>query len=121
MHYNVAVLGASSDESRYSNQALHLLSSYGHQVFPIHPSLSEISNIPVYKDLTAISQPIHTLTVYVRPEISATLVDKIITLRPQRVIFNPGTENAELSEKLSTQGIADENACTLVLLRTGQF
>lgn len=121
MQYKVAVLGASDDESRYSHQALRLLSSFGNEVFPIHPSLSVISNVPVFHDLEAITQPIHTLTVYVRPEISANLVDKIIKLHPQRVIFNPGTENPELAGKLKSEGIEVENACTLVLLRTGQF
>ena len=47
--------------------------------------------------------------------------DALIAARPARVIFNPGTENPELEEKLAAAGIATVRACTLVLLRTGQF
>jgi predicted CoA-binding protein len=121
MGLNVAILGASDDESRYSNMALHLLQSYKHQAFPIHPKLTEISGTPVFKDISSLPEKIHTLTVYVRPELSTPLKDQILKLKPERVIFNPGTENPELAEELYQQGIHTEDACTLVLLRTGQF
>lgn len=119
--YNVAILGASDDESRYSNKALHLLTENQHHVFPIHPSLKEISGHKVYKDLQSLPEKIHTLTMYVRPEISTTLKEQIIKLHPVRVIFNPGTENRSLAEELEGNGIQTEEACTLVLLRTHQF
>lgn len=121
MGYNVAILGASDDTSRYSNKALHLLAENKHQVFPVHPTLKEIAGHPVYADLTKIPEKIHTLTVYVRPEISSSVKEKIVQLNPTRVIFNPGTENSQLATELEKNGIATENACTLVLLRTGQF
>lgn len=121
MSYNVAILGASDDEGRYSNQALHLLVQYKHKVFPIHPTLKEISGYSVFANLGSIPEKIHTLTVYVRPEISASLKDAIVHLGPKRVIFNPGAENSKLASELKHHGIEVENACTLVLLRTGQF
>jgi len=37
------------------------------------------------------------------------------------VIFNPGTENPDEYEGLRAAGIEPTEACTLVLLRTGQF
>lgn len=121
MGYNVAILGASDDQSRYSNQALHLLDRYKHKVFPIHPVLKEIAGHCVYSDLSAVSEKIHTLTIYVRPQISVSLKDKILQMNPKRVIFNPGAENEELAQELRQHGIETENACTLVLLRTNQF
>jgi predicted CoA-binding protein len=64
---------------------------------------------------------VDTVTLYVGPTISLTLKDKLIALKPRRVIFNPGTENAPLQLTLTSAGIACEEACTLVLLHTGQF
>jgi predicted CoA-binding protein len=58
---------------------------------------------------------------YVGPGISRELTPEILRLKPKRVIFNPGSENPELAEKLREIGVAVENACTLVLLRTKQF
>jgi predicted CoA-binding protein len=118
---NAAVLGASNKPERYSYQAVKLLAEKGHTVFPVHPALAAIDGTPAFKQLGDIPVPIHTLTVYVGPERSATLAAAILAARPQRVIFNPGAENPALAQQLQAAGIQVENACTLVLLRTGQF
>lgn len=117
----VVIIGASDNSERYSHQAQLLLRQHGHEVVPVHPKLAEIEGVPVVADVSAISGPVDTVTLYVGPQISLTLKDKLIALKPRRVIFNPGTENAALEEALTNAGIACEEACTLVLLRTGQF
>jgi uncharacterized protein len=118
---NVAVLGASNKPERYSFQAVKLLAEKGHAVCPVHPALATIDGVPVFKQLRDIPVPLHTLTVYVGPERSTALAAAILAARPQRVIFNPGAENPVLAQQLQGAGIRVENACTLVLLRTGQF
>ena len=117
----VVIIGASDNLERYSHQAQLLLRQHGHEVVPVHPKLAEIEGVPVVADVSDISGPVDTVTMYVGPQISLTLKDKLIALKPRRVIFNPGTENAALEESLTAAGIACEEACTLVLLRTGQF
>jgi predicted CoA-binding protein len=117
----VVIIGASDNPERYSHQAQLLLRQHGHEVVPVHPKLAEIEGVPVVADLSAISGPVDTVTLYVGPAISAGLKDSLVALKPRRVIFNPGTENAALEESLIAAGIACEEACTLVLLRTGQF
>ncbi|MFA5343131.1 MAG: CoA-binding protein [Kiritimatiellia bacterium] len=94
---NAAVLGASNKRERYSYQAVKLLAEKSHAVFPVHPAISEIDGIPVFKRLADISVPIHTITVYLAPERSAALADEILAARSKRVIFNPGAENPELA------------------------
>lgn len=117
----VVIIGASDNPERYSHQAQLLLRQHGHEVVPVHPKLAEIEGVPVMADVNAISGPVDTVTLYVGPQISLTLKDKLIALKPRRVIFNPGTENAALVEALIAAGISCEEACTLVLLRSGQF
>ena len=118
---NVAVLGASNKPERYSYQAVKLLAEKSHVVFPVHPAISEIDGIPVFKRLADISAQIHTITVYLGPERSAALADEILSVRSQRVIFNPGAENQNLAQRLQETGVEAMNACTLVLLKTNQF
>lgn len=118
---NVAILGASNKPERYSYQAVVLLAEKGHTVFPVHPAIAEIDGHPTFKRLADIPTPVHTLTMYVSPAHSTVMADEIIAAKPYRVLFNPGTENPVLEEKLSVAGIAVVHACTLVLLRTGQF
>jgi len=117
----VVIIGASNNPERYSHRALLLLRKHGHAVVPVHPKLAEIEGIPVVADVGMISGPVDTVTMYVGPTISAELQDKLIALKPRRIIFNPGAENASLVAALQKAGIACEEACTLVLLSTGQF
>lgn len=117
----VVILGASPKPARYAYQALRLLDDMGYRVVPVHPNFDQIDGIPVVPHLGAIRDPVHTLTLYVGPERSQSLIEDIVALAPGRVILNPGTESPELEEALSQAGIPSERACTLVLLRTGQF
>ena len=117
----VVVLGASPKPERYSNKAVRLLLEHGHRVIPVHPAITEIESLPVVRALEHIEDPVDTLTVYLSPALSAPLQAGILQLKPERVIFNPGTENPELMQALERSGIAVEEACTLVLLNTGQF
>jgi len=117
----VVIVGASDNPERYSHQAQLLLRQYGHAVVPVHPKLTEIEGVPVVADLCAISGPVDTVTLYVGPQISQTLKDKLVAIKPRRVIFNPGTENAALKMALVSAGMECQEACALVLLRTGQF
>lgn len=121
MKQRVVIVGASNNPERYSHKALISLRRHGHEVVPVHPKLAEIEGIAVVPDLSLISGSVDTVTMYVGAAISAGLSEKLTALKPRRVIFNPGAENAELAEILEKSGIVCEEACTLVLLNTGQF
>ncbi len=117
----VAVLGASHNPDRYSNMAVRRLRDAGHNVIPVNPALEEIEGFPVAKSLGDIVNPVDTLTLYVGPQRSLPMIDAILRLAPKRVIFNPGTESAELAAALDRANIPHVEACTLVMLQTGQF
>ena len=117
----VAVLGASKNEERYSYKALKLLEKHGYEPVPVHPTLDEVEGYKVINSLSDINEPIGTLTVYVGPKNIAPMIPEIINLKPGRVILNPGTESDELKKALKEAGISYIEACTLILLKTGQF
>ena len=120
----VAVLGASTDPSRYSYKAMKMLEEYGHTPVPVHPREEEVLGKKVFKsigELAESGQKIDTVTLYVNPAISDKSEQDLIKLSPKRVIFNPGAENPKLARALLDKGIDVENACTLVMLRTDQF
>lgn len=118
---NVAIMGASDDRSRFSHKAFEMLRGMGYTPLPISPKLTTINGVKTYKSIADLGQPFHTLTMYVRPSISTTLEDEILAARPDRVIFNPGSENPSLAKALRSQGSHVVEACTLVLLQAGQF
>ena len=115
------VLGASPKPTRYSYQAIKLLEDHGYDVIPVHPKVSRIDRVAVVNDIRRIKGPVHTLTMYVGPTRSKAMIDDILDLAPGRVILNPGTESRDLELALKNARIPHERACTLVLLRTGQF
>jgi predicted CoA-binding protein len=117
----VAVLGASSKPERYSNQAVKLLQKKGYRVVPVHPAAANIEGLEVATSLEEIDFNIDTLTLYIAAHRSSAMLEDILVLNPGRVIFNPGTENPLLQKKLEERGISTQEACTLVLLNTGQF
>lgn len=116
----VAVLGASTNPDRISNQAVRMLKEYGHQVFPVNPQYDTVEGIPSAKSLAEL-QPIDTLSVYIGPQNIGSFIQPILNLKPGRVILNPGTESPELKKALEAAQIPYQEACTLVLLRTQQF
>jgi hypothetical protein len=88
---------------------------------PVTPKDIAPFDIPAVPDLPSIKGSVDTLTMYVNPQVSSKLLQQILDLGPKRVIFNPGAENPELMEELKKAGIKVIEACTLVLLRTGQY
>lgn len=117
----VAVLGASTNEERYSFKAVRMLKEYSHTPIPVHPSGHTVDGVPALKSLSDIKEPVDTVTCYVNEKISDGEYDRIVGLKPRRVIFNPGSENENLAARLEAVGIEVVRACTLVMLRTGQF
>jgi predicted CoA-binding protein len=80
----------------------------------------EVAGISIQQNQPIIPE-IDTVTLYVGPAHQQDLLAYFKQLSPKRVIFNPGTENPTLMEELSKWGIEVEEACTLVMLHTGQF
>ena len=117
----VAVLGASPKSERHSNQAVRALVKHGHRVIPVHPLLKQIAGVPAVPALSHIDEEVDTLTLYVGPERGIKLLKEMIDLRPYRVIMNPGAESEKIEEQLTAKGIKVLRACTLVMLRTGEF
>lgn len=118
MKKNVLIIGASDKSERYSNKAMKMLLDHGHNPVLYNPNLDSIDGKKVYQSLSCINEKIDVVTVYVNQKILSGIIEDVISLKPQKIIFNPGTESSEIYKKLND--IAYEEACTLVLLSTGQ-
>lgn len=118
---NVAVLGASKNPDRYSNQAVRLLASFDYRPIPVNPAFETIEGVQCFATLAEIGEPVHTITIYMNAARSTPLIDDIVAANPQRIIMNPGAENEALAAAASGAGIEVVEGCTLVMLRTGLF
>ncbi|MBS1919049.1 MAG: CoA-binding protein [Bacteroidetes bacterium] len=114
------VLGASDNPSRYSYLAINRLRNYGHPVIAIGRKKTQVADVPVTNDKVPDTN-IDTVTLYLNPLHQQEYYDYILSLKPKRIIFNPGAENEELYDLAKKNGIQPVEACTLVLLSTGQY
>ncbi len=120
MNKKTIVLGASVNPTRYSNMAVKKLVANKHSVIAIGRHTGVIENTPIVEELLPVSD-VDTITLYLNAENQKKYYTKILSLKPKRIIFNPGAENAELHDLAALQGIDTINACTLVMLSTHQY
>ena len=120
MNKKTLVFGASLKPGRYSNIAIKRLVDHGHDVKAFGLQEGEVDGVSI--DTTLLHyNGIDTVTLYLNPQRQKAYYDYIMDLNPDRVIFNPGTENPEFYSILKTNNIDFEVACTLVLLGTNQY
>ncbi|QAA81176.1 CoA-binding protein [Aequorivita sp. H23M31] len=120
MDKKTLVIGASTKEERYSNMAIRRLVKFGHTVEAIGLRSGTVAGINVSTEKEPF-EDIDTVTLYLNPKRQGEYYDYILSLNPERVIFNPGTENPEFFKILKQNNIESEIACTLVLLGTNQY
>ena len=118
------VIGASVNAERYSNKAIKKLNKYGHEVVALGNREGVIEdtlgNTPISKELLP-HQNVHSVTLYLSSKNQENYLDYILSLKPKRVIFNPGTENTDFYTTLEKHEIEHLEACTLVMLSLDSY
>lgn len=120
MEKKTLVLGGSENPARYGNKAIKALRSKGHPVVSIGVRKGEVLDVDIVTDQQPF-EDIDTVTLYLNPTNQQPYYDYILSLKPKRIIFNPGTENIALEQLAEDQGIQTMEACTLVLLSIGRY
>jgi predicted CoA-binding protein len=115
------VVGASSNPERFSYKAIQMLRQSGHEVQAVGLREETVLGVRIQKNFNFEPGQIHTITLYVNPGRQSEIISTLLALQPHRIIFNPGTENEAFVESSQSQGIETVEACTLVMLATGQY
>jgi uncharacterized protein len=116
------VVGATANPGRYAFMAASMLNEYGHEIVPIGIKKEtvlgkEILNLREKPTVTDID----TITLYIGPHNQPEWYEYLLSLKPKRIIFNPGTENDAFEKMAEDQNIEVVEGCTLVMLRSGQY
>lgn len=114
------VIGASTNPDRYSNMAIQSLRRHHHDVVALSKREGKVSDVFIQTEFPK-NEDIHTVTMYVGASHQLEYYELLLELKPERVIFNPGSENFELKKLLEINGIETVEGCTLVMLNTGQY
>jgi len=114
------LIGASTNPERYAYLAVLNLLSKGYEVIPIGLKEGKIKDVEILTGLPFVEE-VHTITLYISPKHQPAYYNYVLNLQPQRVIFNPGTENKEFFDLLKAKKIEVIEACTLVMLSIGNY
>ena len=120
MKKKTLVLGASLNPARYSNLAIKRLVAKSQPVVAVGLKPGEVAGVKIESEPKNF-EDIHSVTLYLNPRRQVEYYEYILSLHPERVIFNPGTENPAFFEILQKNAIEIEVACTLVMLSTNQY
>jgi predicted CoA-binding protein len=120
MSKKTLVLGATTNPARYANAAINRLVSNNIPTVGLGLRRGEVAGVAIENEKIPF-EDIHTVTLYIGPQRQDEYYDYIVSLKPRRVIFNPGTENPEFYRLLQKNNIEVEVACTLILLSTQQY
>ncbi len=120
MEKKTLVIGASENPQRYSYLAVNKLMRNNHPVIAMGKQKGSVNGVTIHTE-KEIYTGIDTVTLYLNPAHQKQYYDYILSLNPKRIIFNPGTENRELASLAKNNGIETLEACTLVMLSTGQY
>lgn len=116
------IVGATPNPTRYAFTAAEFLRRAGEPFVPISIKKGEVLGEPI-QDLKQRPhfEDIHTITLYLNDRHQEEWEEYLLSLKPERIIFNPGAENSRLTKKAQSQGITCLNACTLVMINSGQY
>jgi len=120
MNKKTLVLGASPNPERFSYKAVLRLMAYNHEVVALGTRKGEINGIIIHTQPEPFPN-IHTVTLYLNPIRQKDYYDYILSLKPTRIIFNPGTYNPELIKIAKEHHIETIEMCTLVMLSTNSY
>ena len=110
----VAVIGASSDRSKFGNKAVRAFARQGYTVVPIHPKEAEIEGFTAYKSVLDVPGPIDMATMYLAPAIGMKVIEDVAQKGIQEVWLNPGADSPELADRARALGLRTVVACSIL-------
>ncbi|MCX7872235.1 MAG: CoA-binding protein [Verrucomicrobiae bacterium] len=110
----VAVIGASSNPSKYGNKAVRAFLKRGYTVYPVNPREEEILGLKVYKSILDVPARPDMVSVYVPPQVALRLLPDISRRGCDELWLNPGTESPEILAEAERLGLNVIQACSIV-------
>jgi hypothetical protein len=110
----VAVIGASSDRSKFGNKAVRAFANQGYTVVPIHPREAQVEGWTAYKSVLDVPGPIDMATMYLAPAIGMRVIEEVAQKGITEVWLNPGADSPELAERARALGLRTVVACSIL-------
>lgn len=112
----VAVIGASSDRSKFGNKALRAFRTQGYRVIPINPIEQEVEGEKAYVSVLDYDGDIDEATFYVNPRIGEKVLDDVAAKKIATVWLNPGADGANVVARAKALGLNAIRACSIIAI-----
>jgi len=110
----VAIIGASSDRSKFGNKAVRAYMLKGWTVYPVNPAVAVIEGVKAYNSIREVPLPIDRVSVYLPPQVGERIIEDIASVAPGEVFLNPGSESETLMHRAQQLGLNVVLACSIV-------
>ncbi len=114
MAKTVAVVGASSDRSKFGNKALRAFVAEGYRVVPVNPNETQVEGLPTYASVLDVPGDIDMATVYVQPDVTLRLLDEFERKAIPEIWINPGAEDDAVMAEARRRKMNVVFACSIV-------
>lgn len=113
-----AVVGASTDRSKYGNKVLRCYVQNGRTAFPVNPTMTEVEGLKAYANLKALPEPVHGISIITPPRVTERVIEEAGELGIKHVWMQPGAESAKAVQRAEELGMSviAGGACVLVVL-----
>jgi predicted CoA-binding protein len=112
----IAVIGASSDRSKFGNKCVRAYVQKGWTVFPVHPKETTVEGLAVSRSILDVPEPIDRVSIYLPPAVGIRVLDEIARKKPAEVWFNPGADAPEVLARARELGLNAIASCAIVAI-----
>lgn len=110
----IAIIGASTDRSKFGNKAVRAFQQQGYQVFPVNPKEETIEGLPAFKSIAAVPARPQMISVYLPPPVLLKVLPDIAAKGCDELWLNPGTESDEVLAEAERLKLNVVQACSIV-------
>lgn len=115
----VAIIGASTDRSKFGNKAVRAYADEGWEVWPVNPRGGTIEGWPVFSAISELPGVPERASLYLREQAAMTALDELVALekrdgvRIQDVYLNPGVGRKSVREHADELGLHRVSRCSI--------
>jgi uncharacterized protein len=114
MAQSYAIIGVSTDTSKYGYKVFEHLRKLGITVYPVNPKYKEIDSIRCFASLAELPVKPDVVVTVVPPESTERIVSEMAALGLKRIWMQPGSESDKAIEFCREKGISmTSNACIM--------
>lgn len=111
----VAILGASSDRSKFGNKSLRAHRDAGYTVYPVNPKGGEVEGVAAATNIRDVPVTrLDRISVYLPPALVLKSLGDIAAKGCEELWLNPGTESAEVIEEAKKLGLNVVLGCSII-------